>query len=73
MPTVKAMVLGDNTKQAGWRLDLDLFNPGTGANETLFVAHILADLAAKKAAGFNVTFNDYWSRAVRPFGAREPH
>jgi lysophospholipase len=66
-PKLGDLVLGNEAAgTAGWNLAQDLFNPG-GSNGNLtraMATNIFGDLAAKSAAGFPVTFGDYWARAL---------
>lgn len=68
MPDAYEMVLGapnSTNSTGGWNLALDLFTPSTNATvQKLWTDAIFVDLTAKVAAGFNVTFGDYWARAV---------
>jgi hypothetical protein len=66
-PRIKDMVLGNPAQNTqGWNLALDLFTPGNSTidptQQTNFTNNIFADLTAKRANGFPVTFGDY----VRP-------
>lgn len=65
-PRIRDMVLGNPAQNTqGWNLALDLFTPGNAnitGQQTNFTDNIFADLTAKRANGFPVTFGDY----VRP-------
>ena len=53
------MVLGnESTGAPGWQLTADLFTPGNATAQATYATNILADLKAKRDAGFPVTFSD---------------
>lgn len=59
------MVIGDNATQTGWLLNHDLFAPGNESQSSAYVQSLFFDVSSKKFAGFwNVTFADFWARAL---------
>lgn len=71
-PTFHALIFGSNvtTKTpdvfGGWHTDIALLSL-SDTNATLndeFVSTLLEELAGKRAAGFPVTFGDFWSRSL---------
>lgn len=66
MPMIYDMVLSNPAKnQSGWNLALDLFTPSTNATlQGSFIGAVFEAIGAKSAAGFDVTFGDWWARVL---------
>ncbi|TDL15555.1 hypothetical protein BD410DRAFT_823041 [Rickenella mellea] len=56
---------GPNKFYGGWNAQFDLFSPNNNtAADAAFIGTLLSEMAGKFAAGYPVTFNDLWSRAL---------